>query len=95
MAYEKLFEKGQIGRLTIKNRCVMMPMGTVYADRHGNATERLIDYYAERAKGGIGLIINEYTGVDEIDSIPTVGNLRAASDYNLSSLELLTNAVHK
>ena len=95
MAYEKLFEKGKIGRLTIKNRCVMMPMGTVYADRHGNATERLIDYYAERAKGGIGLIINEYTGVDEIDSIPTVGNLRAASDYNLSSLELLTNAVHK
>ena len=29
MSYEKLFEKGKIGRITIKNRCAMMPMGTV------------------------------------------------------------------
>ena len=65
----------------------MMPMGTVYVDRHGNATERCFGLLRERAKGGIGININEYTGVDEIDSIPTVGNLRAASDYNLSSLE--------
>ena len=95
MEYKKLFEKGQIGRITIKNRCVMMPMGTVYADRNGDATDRLIAYYSERARGGISLIINEYTGVDAIDSIPTVGNLRAASDYNISSLEKLTDSVHK
>ncbi len=95
MTYKKLFEKGQIGRMTIKNRCVMMPMGTVYADRNGDATDRLISYYSERARGGIGLIINEYTGVDDVDSIPTVGNLRAASDYNISSLEKLTDSVHK
>lgn len=95
MTYKKLFEKGQIGRMTIKNRCVMMPMGTVYADRNGDATDRLISYYSERARGGTGLIINEYTGVDDVDSIPTVGNLRAASDYNISSLEKLTDSVHK
>ncbi len=95
MSYEKLFEKGKLGRITIKNRCVMMPMGTVYADKDGMATERLIDYYAERARGGIGLIINEYTGVDDVDSIPTVGNLRAARDYHISGLERLTDAVHK
>lgn len=28
MKYEKLFEKGKIGKLTIKNRIVMPPMGT-------------------------------------------------------------------
>lgn len=95
MEHSKLFEKGLIGRMTVKNRCVMMPMGTVYADRNGDATDRLIAYYSERARGGIGLIINEYTGVDDVDSIPTVGNLRAASDYNISSLEKLTDAVHK
>lgn len=95
MSYDKLFEKGRIGRISIKNRCVMMPMGTVYADKDGMATDRLIAYYEERARGGIGLIINEYTGVDDIDSIPTIGNLRAARDYNVPALELLTNAVHK
>ena len=68
MKYEKLFEKGKIGKITIKNRCAMMPMGTVYADKDGIATDRLISYYEARAKGGIGLIINEYTGVDDIDS---------------------------
>lgn len=95
MSYDKLFEKGKIGRVIIKNRCVMMPMGTVYADKDGMATERLVTYYEERARGGIGLIINEYTGVDDIDSIPTIGNLRAARDYNIPALERLTNAVHK
>lgn len=95
MGYEKLFEKGKIGRITIKNRCVMMPMGTVYADKDGMATDRIIEYYSERARGGIGLIINEYTGVDDVDSIPTVGNLRAARDYHIGGLERLTDSVHK
>ncbi len=56
MSYKKLFEKGRIGRITIKNRCVMMPMGTVYADKDGIATDRIIEYYEARAKGGIGLL---------------------------------------
>ena len=50
MSYKKLFEKGRIGRITIKNRCVMMPMGTVYADKDGIATDRIIEYYAARAR---------------------------------------------
>lgn len=95
MSYEKLFQKGKIGRVIIKNRCAMMPMGTVYSDKDGMATERLITYYEQRAKGGIGLIINEYTGVDDVDSIPTIGNLRAARDYHIPALERLTDAVHK
>ena len=37
MSYEKLFEKGKIGKITIKNRCAMMPMGTVRRQgRHSN-----------------------------------------------------------
>lgn len=95
MAYEKLFEKGRIGPLTIRNRAVMSPMGTDFADTNGNASPRLIAYYAERAKGGIGLIINEYTGVDDVDSIPTQHNLRMAQDYNVKAAEELTRTVHR
>lgn len=95
MAYEKLFEAGRIGGLTIRNRSVMSPMGTDLADTSGNASPRLIAYYAERAKGGIGLIINEYTGVDDVDSIPTQHNLRMAQDYNVKAAEELTRTIHQ
>ncbi len=93
--YPLLFRPGKIGRLTLKNRAVMSPMGTDFANPDGTASDRLISYYEARAKGGIGLIINEYTGVDEIDSIPTVFNLRAASDKHLTALERLADAVHR
>lgn len=93
-SYTKLFEKGRIGTLEIKNRGAMMPMATDLADKDGIATPRLIRYYQRRAQGGVGLIVNEYTGVDDVDSIPSIHNLRASRDYHISELEKLTDAVH-
>lgn len=69
---------GTIGPLRLKNRAVMVPMATDLADRHGVVTDRQIRYYQERAKGGVGMIIEEYTGVDDIDSILSIHNLRIA-----------------
>ena len=94
MAYKKLFETGKIGPLTLRNRAVMAPMSTDFADHDGNASPQLAAYYAERAKGGIGLIINEYTGVDDIDSIPSLHNLRMARGYNTKAAEVLVETVH-
>ena len=94
MAYEKLFEPGRIGTMTIKNRGVMAPMGSNLAGNDGNATDRQIKYYQERAKGGIGLIINEYTGVDDVDSMPSVNYYRVAKDQNIAAAEALVDAVH-
>lgn len=94
MKYEKLLTPGRIGPLTLKNRGVMMPMGTDLADTNGCPTPRQIAYYQERAKGGVAMIINEYTGVDDVDSIPSIHNLRAARDYHTNALEELTDAVH-
>lgn len=92
--YKKLLEPGRIGKLQLRNRSVMMPMATDMADKDGIVTPRQIRYYQERAKGGIGMIINEYTGVDDIDSIPSIHNLRIARDYHISAMEELTDAVH-
>ncbi len=55
----KLLEPIRIGPLQLKNRMVMAPMATHYADESGAVTERLKNYYAERARGGVGLIIIE------------------------------------
>lgn len=94
MKYKLLLSPGKLGPLTIKNRAVMSPMATDLADKDGIATPRLIRYYQERAKGGMGLIINEYVGVDDVDSIPSIHNMRASRDYHVSELEKLTDAVH-
>lgn len=60
----KLFEKGKIGNVVVKNRIVMAPMGTP-ADPDGGYSQRNIDYLVERAKGGAGLIITGATTVTE------------------------------
>ena len=56
--YFKLFQPGRIGRLEIKNRIVMAPMSTRLAE-DGCVTERMLAYYGERGKGGVGAIVVE------------------------------------
>lgn len=59
---EKLYEiftPIQINKMWIKNRIVMAPFLTNDALEDGSIGQRQIDYYLERAKGGIGLIIVE------------------------------------
>ena len=57
--FEKLFEPGRIGSVRLKNRFIMEPIGTRYADSYGHVTDRYKYFLEERAKGGVGLIINE------------------------------------
>ena len=50
-AYPKLFEPIRIGKVRIKNRIAMAPMGIVgLTNPDGNPGPRGIDYYVERAK---------------------------------------------
>ncbi|OMF06928.1 NADH:flavin oxidoreductase [Paenibacillus amylolyticus] len=55
--YEKLFTPFRIGKMEVKNRIVMSPMGTNSASPDGRISLEEIDYYEERAKGGAGMII--------------------------------------
>jgi 2-enoate reductase len=70
--YQKLFEPLTVGKLVLKNRLSMAPLGMVaMADPCGGFSENAQDYYIERAKGGIGLIITGITNVnyDELASL--------------------------
>lgn len=53
----KLFQPIKINELALKNRMVMLPMSNKLHSSTGEVTQRMIDYYEERARGGIGLII--------------------------------------
>jgi NADH:flavin oxidoreductases, Old Yellow Enzyme family len=50
-----LFEKVTVGKLTLKNRLVVPPMGYM-TDIDGGVSERQRSYLTARAKGGFGLI---------------------------------------
>ena len=67
--FSALFQPLTIGRgmrqLTLKNRMVMAPMVTCFADSHGEVTQRLVDYHVERAKGGVGAIVVEAMDIDD------------------------------
>jgi 2-enoate reductase len=63
--YQNLFEPIKIGKLEIKNRFVMAPMGPGgLCDADGTYNERGVEYYVERAKGGTGLIMTGVTMVE-------------------------------
>jgi dimethylglycine catabolism A len=49
----------------LRNRVIMAPMGTNYSTTDGLSTERDKLYYAERARGGVGMIMTEAMVVTE------------------------------
>lgn len=59
-----LFQPIEIAGLKIKNRIGMAPMHTKYASESGEVTDKLREYFVERARGGVGLIVVENTCVD-------------------------------
>lgn len=55
--YTTLFSPIQVNRLTLKNRIIMGPMGNFnMAEEMGRPTNKMIQYFVERARGGAGLI---------------------------------------
>lgn len=61
-----LFSPISIGKVSIKNRFAMAPMGPLgLGDAQGGFNQRGIDYYTARARGGTGLI---FTGVTFVDN---------------------------
>ncbi|WP_138004870.1 oxidoreductase [Halalkalirubrum salinum] len=62
---EALFSPVEIGGVRAKNRIIMAPMQTNLAGyTEGEINERLIRYYTERAKGGVGTIVVGASAVD-------------------------------
>ena len=55
--YNELFTPIRINSTIIKNRVVMAPMGNIsMCDETGKPNEKMLKYFEERARGGVGLI---------------------------------------
>lgn len=94
MGYEKLFTPFKIGKMEVKNRLVMSPMGTNSAFVNGRKDEQEIDYFVERAKGGVGMII---MGCQPLNEAIAQGSMEGYLDtYSvLPPLTSVCDAVHR
>jgi 2,4-dienoyl-CoA reductase-like NADH-dependent reductase (Old Yellow Enzyme family)/thioredoxin reductase len=92
--YPMLFRPLTIGALSLKNRLVMAPMTTGYGGIEGHATQDLIDFYRDRARGGVGLITCESCYVNKRGK-GFVGQLALDDDKFIPDLARLVRAVHE
>lgn len=89
----KLFERARIGPLELKNRLVMTAMTTRLAGPRGEVTDRLAEYYAVRAAGGVGMITVEEASIHP--QLPHVPNaLGIYGNHLLPGLRNLTGRIH-
>jgi len=91
---EALFTPGKIGTMTVRNRLALPPMSTNYATWSGEVTDRQIRYYADRARGGVGLITVEYAFVHQTGKVSTY-TLGIDDDAKIPGLRRLADAIHQ
>lgn len=91
--FKKILEPITIKGVTIRNRIVMPAMNTNMASHDGFATEQLINYYAERARGGVGLIIVSAAAVDK-KARKRTGGLLLDEDVYKADLGHLVEKIH-
>lgn len=63
--FPKLFEPGRVGSLELPHRIVFAATSSELADKDGFVGDDLVEYYAERARGGAGLLVLEATYVEQ------------------------------
>ena len=69
--YDHMFSPITVNRLEIRNRLVMGPMGNVsMADETGRPSAKMIAYFEERARGGVGLITSGLVPAPRRDPTP-------------------------
>ena len=95
MDYELLFSPMNIGSMTVKNRIVMSAAEFSLGEPSGKPTERLMDYYEERAKGGVGLITPGICRVNDMAGAATYTQLSMSRDANIEPMREFASRIHR
>lgn len=88
---EKLFRPIEIGPLQLPNRIVMTAVSTRYDFEESN---RLANFYAERAKGGVGLITTGALQTLYPSRKVGAGRINIDNDETIPQLKQWVNAIH-
>jgi len=94
MNFPHLFSPYAIRNLRLKNRLVMAPMESHLGNADGSVSNEAIAYYRERALGGVGLVVVEFTCVDGTDGFSSMApQLRLDSPFYRSGHGKLAAAI--
>ncbi|QKW05170.1 NADPH-dependent 2,4-dienoyl-CoA reductase [Streptomyces sp. NA04227] len=91
--YPHLLEPLDLGFTTLPNRVIMgsMHVGLEEAER---GFERMAEFYAARARGGVGLIVTGGIAPNE-EGRPWAGGAKLTNDEEVAQHRLITEAVHR
>jgi 2,4-dienoyl-CoA reductase-like NADH-dependent reductase (Old Yellow Enzyme family)/thioredoxin reductase len=94
MAYDMLLSPMNIGSMTVRNRTVMTAAEMSLGQTNGMPTEKLMAYYEERAKGGVGLIIPGICRVNDMGAASTFTQLAMSHDYHIAPMRVFADRIH-
>ncbi len=95
MSYDMMFSPMKIGKMEVKNRVVMTAAEFSLGQINGEPTERMMNYYEERAKGGVGLIIPGICRVNDMAATSSFTQLSMSSDRHIEPMREMVNRIHK
>ncbi len=95
MSYDILKSPLKIGSCEVKNRIVMPPMLMGFGSFDGKPTEKMMDYYEERAKGGAGIVMTEIARVNDQTGSAAFAQLAVSHDYHIEPLREMAKRVQK
>ena len=90
--FPHLFSPIKIGNMRVKNRLLMSAMSINFGvDEHCHVTDQLVEYFVERAKGGVGMMLvgggGVHPGGQELPNLPQM--------YDDSCIPSLREMVHR
>ena len=95
MDYKMLLSPMNIGTMTVKNRTVMTAAEMSLGQTNGCPTEKMMAYYEERAKGGLGLIIPGICRVNDMGAASTFTQLAMSHDYHIEPMRAFVERIHR
>lgn len=94
MKFDSLFRTGSIGALSVRNRVVKSPNTTGTSNPDGTITPRTVEHYRSLGEGGPGLVLLEYTYVDDEASKSIHGQIGISRQDHVAGLGWLVDEVH-
>ncbi|WP_040775447.1 FAD-dependent oxidoreductase [Rhodococcus rhodnii] len=94
MTFPALFSPGRIGPVEIRNRVLKSPQSTATSNPDGTVTQRTVNHYRRLGEGGVGLVMLEYSHVDDDASKAIHNQLGNSRREHVAGLGWVADEVH-
>ncbi|GAA2357614.1 FAD-dependent oxidoreductase [Dactylosporangium salmoneum] len=92
--FDHLFRPGAIAGLRLRNRVVKSPNTTATSNPDGTVSQRTVNHYRRIGEGGAGLVMLEYTYVDDDASKSIHGQTGMSRQDHVAGMGWLVDEVH-